>query len=181
MSDPAVIVDHVLEKGGILRVSGGDLVVDAPAGSLSRDTIQALRQNKPKILELVLGEGGCITPPNRAQQRNTRPDWSETDWRAFYNERAGIAEHLGEVSRADAEARAFECTAVSWLNSHPAPDTGPDKCAHCGGAIDDGDALPFLNGARHAWLHQGCHCAWMERRRADAVAALEAMGIIDQF
>ncbi len=59
MSDPAVIVDHVLEKGGILRVSGGDLVVDAPAGSLSPATIEALRQNKPKILELVLGVGGA--------------------------------------------------------------------------------------------------------------------------
>ena len=177
MSDPAVIVDHVLEKGGILRVSGGDLVVDAPAGSLSRDTIQALRQNKPKILELVLGEGGCITPPNRAQQRNTHHDWSATDWRAFYDERAGIAEHLGEVSRAEAETRAFECAVIAWLNHHPVPENGPVQCVLCGGTTTTGDALPYLNGDGHVWLHADCHAGWMQRRRAEAVEALRGMGI----
>ncbi len=177
MSDPAVIVEHVLEKGGILRVSGSDLVVDAPAGSLSPDTIEALRQNKPKILELVLGEGGCITPPNRAQQRNTHPDWTGTDWQAFFDERAEIAEHDGGLSRDDAETRAFECTVVVWLNRHPAPGNGPDQCAQCGGATTPGKALPFLNGHGHVWLHADCHAPWMEQRRADAVAALQETGI----
>ena len=101
------------------------------------------------------------------------------DWRAFYDERAGIAEHLGEVSQAEAEARAFQCTVVAWLNSNPEPDTGPDCCAHCGGETAPGNALPLLNGGGHVWLHPDCHAAWMKRRRAEAVAALFEMGIND--
>ena len=105
------------------------------------------------------------------------PDDDACDWRAFYDERAGIAEHLGEASRAEAEARAFECTVVAWLNINPAPNTGPDNCAHCDGATVPGGALPVLNGGRPVWLHGDCHAGWMRRRRGDAVGALRDMGI----
>ena len=137
MSDPTVIVDHVLEKGGILRISGSDLVVDAPAGSLSADTIEAIRRNKPKILDLIIGKGGCITPPIRAQQRNTSAKWIKCDWRAFFDERAGISEIDGGLPRPAAEARAYECCVVKWLNHNPAPSSETDRCSECGEPITE--------------------------------------------
>ncbi len=41
------------------------------------------------------------------------------DWRALFDERAGIAEHNGGLARADAERRAFECCVMEWLWRNP--------------------------------------------------------------
>ncbi len=42
----------------------------------------------------------------------------------------------------------------------------------------DNEALPFLNGAGgHVWMHGRCHTPWMKRRRAEAEAALAALGV----
>ena len=57
------------------------------------------------------------------------------------------------MSQAEAEARAFECTVIAWLNHHPVPENGPDQCAYCGGAATADDALPYLNGGGYVWLH----------------------------
>ena len=175
MNEAQAILRHVRGLGGDLHVVGNDLIVDAPKGALSTDDLAKLRDRKPEVMDLVTR--GFITPPNRAQHRNTREEWTARDWRAFYDERAGIAEHLGEVSRAIAEVRAFECTVVAWLNHNPAPENGPDQCAHCGGTTTAGDALPYLNAGGYVWLHADCHADWMRHRRAEAVEALRGMGI----
>lgn len=54
--------------------------------------------------------------------------WSQEDWQAFFNERAGIAEYEGGQDRRTAEASAMECCIVEWLNRHPEP-SGSDRCA----------------------------------------------------
>jgi hypothetical protein len=40
--------------------------------------------------------------------------WDAVDWRTFYDERAGILEFDGGMSRPDAEALAFQATACEW-------------------------------------------------------------------
>ena len=71
--------------------------------------------------------------------------WSGEDWRAFFDERAGIAEFSGGVSRKEAEAHAFACCVVEWLNRHPAPSP-PGRCAWCG---ESGDARRHRLAFRH--------------------------------
>jgi hypothetical protein len=92
---------------------------------------------------------------------------------AFFDERAGIAEFDGGLSRAEAEARAFECCAVEWLNRNP--ERSP--AGHCLGCGDREYAhdplLPYgTEPTGHAWLHSRCWEAWHANRKAKAVAAL---------
>ena len=125
----------------------------------------------------VVARVAHVAHENERSEKDSGAGWDVGDWRAFYDERAGIAEHLGEVSRAEAEARALECTVIAWLNHNPAPENGPDQCAHCGGTTTAGDALPYLNAGGYVWLHADCHADWMRHRRAEAVEALRGMGI----
>jgi hypothetical protein len=76
-------------------------------------------------------------------------------WQTFFDERAGIAEFDGGLSRAK-EAQ-----------------------AGCGAGDRPGDPLlPFgteVSGL--AWLHGACWPAWHRARQADAVTALSSIGI----
>ncbi len=101
-------------------------------------------------------------------------------WQAYFDERAGIAEHDGGLSRIDAEWQAFECCVVEWQWRNPPPASGPERCAHCGQPLGESgrDGLPFLTGdGGHTWLHSGCHTGWTAERRAEAVAALATLGL----
>ncbi len=102
------------------------------------------------------------------------------DWWAFFDERVGIAEHDGGLSRADAERQAFECTLSEWLRQHPPPASGPAWCTHCGEPLGEPgcDGLPYLTGdGGHVWMHGRCHAPWMKRRRGEAEAALASLGV----
>src|SRR5207342_393585 len=48
--------------------------------------------------------------------RPGRDGWSAEDWQVFFDERAGIAEFDGGLPRGAAEAGAFACCVVEWLN-----------------------------------------------------------------
>ncbi len=107
-------------------------------------------------------------------------EWDAEDWRAFFDERASIAEHDGGLPRADAERQAFECCVVEWLWRNPPPASGLAWCAHCGQPLGEPgrDGLPYLNGyGGHVWMHAGCHGEWTAQRRAEAVAALAIFGL----
>ena len=102
------------------------------------------------------------------------------DWLAFFDERAAISEHDGGLERADAERQAFECCISEWHWRNPPPASGPERCAHCGKPLGEPgrDSLPYLTGdGGHTWLHSGCHGDWMRQRRAEAVTALEGLGL----
>jgi hypothetical protein len=107
-----------------------------------------------------------------------RDGWSGEDWHAFFDERAGIAEFDGGLPREQAEARAFTCCVAEWLNRNR-EHSPSDRCLHCGGAERAHEPLlPFgTESTGHAWLHSHCWSAWSAARHAEAVAALEAMGI----
>jgi hypothetical protein len=99
---------------------------------------------------------------------------------AFFDERAGIAEFDGGLSRLSAEARAFAFCVAEWLNRNPARSP-PGRCLGCGEAEHAHDALlPFgTEPTGHAWLHSRCWDAWHAGRNAEAVAALSNFGIRD--
>jgi hypothetical protein len=60
------------------------------------------------------------------------PDgWSAEDWRLFFDKHAAVSKFDSELPRADAEAQAFECCIVEWLNRNPTP-SGAGRCAWCG-------------------------------------------------
>src|SRR5262249_31795467 len=103
-------------------------------------------------------------------------DAAAPPWQAFFGEQA--AEYDGGWPRTQAEAHAFECCIVEWLNRNPAPSPA-GQCAWCGHPETEGSVvLPF--GAEpwgHTWLHAECWGAWREARRAHAVKALALMGI----
>lgn len=105
--------------------------------------------------------------------------WTATDWQEFYDERAGVAEYDGGMSREKAEWQAYEACIVQWLNTHPQPQPNQELCPHCGKAngAPGISCIPVLSGGGHLWLHSNCHTPWMQRRRQQAIAALAGMGI----
>lgn len=107
--------------------------------------------------------------------------WSAEDWQAHFDERAGIAEFDGGLPRREAEAPAFECCIVEWLNRN-FERSPPGRCLACGGGDSAHDTLlPHgVEPTGHAWLHSRCWPAWRAGRKADAVTALKAMGIEDR-
>lgn len=151
------------------RAAGIELGID-------RDdlVLQASAPPPPAMLDLLFFHKAEIVPLLRPR----RDGWTAEDWQVFFDERAGIAEFDGGVSRIEAEARAFACCVVEWLNRN-FERSPPDRCLGCGGGEQASDSLlPFgTETAGHAWLHGRCWPAWYARRKAEAVAVLAAMGI----
>ena len=146
----------------IVGINDNDLMLRAPARPASA-VLDALSRYKAEIVALIRLE------PLR---------WSADDWRAFFDERAGIIEFDGGLPRAEAEVEALACCIVEWLNQNPARST-PSHCLGCGGESWPGNQLlPFgIETHGHVWLHGACWPAWYGARQADAVAALSSIGI----
>jgi hypothetical protein len=145
-----------------VTIDGDDLVLDASA------------QPASFVLDLLSGHKAGIV----ALLRSTDDGWSAEEWQVFFDERAGIAEFDGGLSRAQAETCAFACCAVEWLNRNPA-HLPPRRCVG-GGCGDHADSPLLSNGADSTgnWsLHSRCWSAQYAGRKAEAVAALAVMGI----
>jgi hypothetical protein len=143
-------------------VDGDNLALEAPTQP-PQAVLELLSQHKADILKLLRPANG---------------GWLAEDWQVYFDERAGIAEFDGGLARAEAEARAFTCCVVEWLNRNPTPCV-PGRCLACGGGERPCDPLlPFgTETGGHAWLHRGCWPAWYQTREAEAIAALASMGI----
>lgn len=145
-----------------LALDGNDLALKA-ASAPPAAVLDALSRHKVEIMVLL---------------RPAEDGWSAEDWRVFFDERAGIIEFDGGLPRAEAEAQAFACCVVEWLNHNP--ERSPSgRCLDCGGLDHAHDPLlPYgVEPTGHAWLHSRCWPAWYEARKAKAVAALTALGI----
>ena len=150
----AVGVDVVLQGNGLA------LEASSPPPEA---VLEALSQNKAEIVALLRpGDDG----------------WNAEDWQVYFDERAGIAEFDGDLSRSLAEAQAFTCCVTEWMNRNP-PRSSPDRCLACGGNDSTNDPLlPFGTDTHgHAWLHSRCWDGWFKSRKAQASSALVAMGI----
>jgi hypothetical protein len=145
-----------------LRVDGDDLELSAEAPP-TQAVLDLLANHKADILRLL---------------RPSLDGWLAEDWQTFFDERAAIYEFDGGLRRSEAEARAFECCVVEWLNRNPAPSP-PGYCAACGGGECFGDPLvPFGNDTSgHAWLHRACWPAWYRAREVEAIEALSEMSL----
>lgn len=116
---------------------------------------------------------------DKEQDRN-ETGWHARDWRAFFDERAGIAEYDGELSRAEAEREAFKHTVAEYLARNPPEPSSPEACVHCDLLIEEvgRDGIPVLAGeAGHVWLHHDCHRPWRSKRSHHASQALTRMGV----
>jgi hypothetical protein len=148
--------------GVSLHVDGRDLVLEASAPPPAA-VLDLLKCHKAGVIALL---------------RASDKDWPPEEWRAFYDERAGIAQYNGGLPRASAEALAHACCVSEWLNRTPV-NSPNGHCLGCGESEHDHDLLlPFgTETTGHAWLHQRCWEAWRTRRNAEAAAALADMGI----
>jgi hypothetical protein len=142
-----------------VEVDGGDLVLEASAPPPST-VLEALSQHKAEIVELL---------------RPRADGWSTEDWRVYFDERAAVAEFNNGLTHADAEAHAFECCIIQWLNRNPSLSAA-GRCVWCGAAESDNSVvLPFgTDPGTQAWLHAECWPAWHQARRAKAAAELQA-------
>jgi hypothetical protein len=145
-----------------IATDGCDLLLEAREPP-SPQVLSALASHKSGIIALLRASDG---------------GWTAADWQAYFDERAGIAEFDGGLSRRQAEARAFACCVAEWLNRHPVLSS-PGRCLSCGSGDHTGDVLlPFgIEPIGHAWLHSRCWSAWYANRKAQAIAALSVMGL----
>ena len=145
-----------------VRIDGDDLELEA-AASPPPAMLDLLSLYKADLLTLL---------------RPANDGWSPEDWQVFFEERAAVAEFDGGLVRVAAEARAFACCVTEWLNRNLTP-SAPERCAACGGGERLCDPLlPFgTDTSGHAWLHRACWATWHDAREAEAIAALNAMGI----
>ena len=130
--------------GVIIMQDGNDLLIEAvipPPEML----LEEIKRQKPQILALL-------------------------DWQEFYDERAGFAEHSGQMPKKQAEKQAFESCIVRWLDTHP-PAIIPDACTHCGKPAGVIGRNAVITATGH-YLHHACHAPWLARRREEAIAAL---------
>jgi hypothetical protein len=121
-----------------LAIDGDDLVLEA-AASPPAPVLDLLLRHKAAIVRMLRrGEDG----------------WSAEDWQVFFDERAGIAEFDGGLSRAEAEAQAFACCVVEWLNRNP-KCSPPGHCLGWGGRDHAHDPL-LPCGTESAPAMSGC-------------------------
>jgi hypothetical protein len=157
---PVAVVDLLTEhKAGILTI------LRSGEAALSTEDWQACCDERPAIAEFGgptdhschtgIGSAPIIastnitgsTPtditgsaPTVALRRPQGDEWSTEDWRAYFDERAAIAEFDGGLPRPEAEARASNCCVAEWLgrNSVYSPS---DPCLLCAEADRPNDSL----------------------------------------
>jgi hypothetical protein len=115
-----------------------------------------------------------------ALQRPQEDGWSSEDWRAFYGEKAAIAEHDGKLAWPQAEGSAYQTCIGEWLDRNPVSSNVDDGCRVCGGGDRPGDDLLPVglgSGLERTWLHSNCIPIWHSARMAQAASALAVMGV----
>jgi hypothetical protein len=154
----AVEVLSMSRAAGVrIGIDGNDLLLEA-ATPPPPAVIDALSRNKADIIALL---------------RRAKEVWNTEDWQAYFDERAGIFEFDGGLSRTTAEERAFEACIIEWLNRNPAPSQA-GRCVWCDRPESPSAVVvPFgTEPGTHAWLHAECWPAWHASRKAYAIAAL---------
>jgi hypothetical protein len=164
-------LDAARAAGIEVRLNGKDLDLSADSEP-PPDVLDMLRRHKLSIVALLQRP---LVP--RPSLQPSQP-WDRDDWRAFFDERAAIAEFDGGLPGPDAEALAFDCSVAEWLYRNPVTSV-PGLCPICRDADRPNDPLLPVGtaGAGEVWLHRGCSAGWCTARKAEAVADLAAMGI----
>jgi hypothetical protein len=158
----AEALEQARAAGIRIKVDGNALVLRAPAPP-PQSVVSALAEHKAGVLALL---------------HSVPSDWTAEDWLTFFDERAGIAEFDGGLTRDKAEASAFSCCVTEWLNRNTV-SSPPARCVHCGesGSANNPLLAHGTDLAGHARLHDRCRPNWREHRETDAIAALVEYGI----
>lgn len=145
-----------------IRVEDDGLALEAQAPP-SAQVLELLAHHKPAIVSML---------------RPGRDGWSAEDWQTYFDERAGIAEFDGGLTRSKAEATAFATCVAEWLNRNPV-SSPPERCFACGEGDHPHDTLLPYGTAQTgcARMQPRYWYAWYEGRKAIAVAALKVIGI----
>ena len=159
----ANIVMEARAAGVQFSVDGDDLLLGGAAAPPPPAVLELLARHKPAIL-LWLRPGA--------------DGWSAEDWHAYFDERAGIAEFDSGLPRDQAEFSAFDCCVSEWLEHNPVRSP-PGSCLGCGDGDHTNEPLVPVGteSTGHVWLHRGCWRVWCEGRKAEAMTALDEMGI----
>ena len=145
-----------------LELDGDDLLLEA-SGPPPDAVLDALSRHKAEVVRILYSaKDGC----------------SLEYWQVLFHQRVAFAEFAGGLPCNEAEAQAFECCIVGWLNRNPNPSIA-GRCAWCGHAEShNAVVLPFgTEPGTHTWLHAECWPAWHEVRRSQATEALTRMGV----
>jgi hypothetical protein len=150
------------------RAAGVQVAIDGDALTLEASAapppavIESLSRYKAEIIALL---------------RPADDGWSALDWWTFFRERARMAAVHG-LTGIEAEARAFDCCVVEWLNRNPVRSP-PSRCLGCDQAEHScAPLLPFgIESSGHAWLHSRCWPAWHAGRQVAAADDLAKLGI----
>ncbi|HXF87791.1 MAG TPA: hypothetical protein VNK48_05510 [Xanthobacteraceae bacterium] len=150
------------------RAAGVQVAIDGDPLTLEASAppppalVESLSRHKAEIIALL---------------RPADDGWSALDWLTFFGERTRMAAAHG-LTGIEAEAHAFDCCVVEWLNRNPVRSPS-SRCLGCGETEHShGPLLPFgTETSGHVWLHSPCWPAWHAARKAEAIAALAMMGI----
>jgi hypothetical protein len=156
MSAARDLLDDLAVIGATIEPAGDRLLLRAGATAIPAALVSRIREAKADLIPML------TVQRNRAQVREEQ-------------------ERLGSPPRHDAKDAISETRITKWLNQHPSP-SAPGRCAWCGNRESPSAVvLPFgTEPGTHTWLHAECWRAWQQARRADAVAALRSMGLLDQ-
>ena len=162
MTVVAQVIEAASAVGLHIKVDGDRLLLEA-ASEPPAEVLNALASHKGEVIAFL-------------RSSLSRSVWNRQDWEVFFNERAGIAEFDGKVSRAAAEERAYKTCIAEWLNQNFSA-SAVGTCVGCGRAETvEATVVPFGVGP-HVWLHPACWPSWYRGRVTAAEAALELMGI----
>ena len=101
MNDARALIGDLSRLGVTFSIEGGRLILDGPDTALPDAVIERVRAHKAEILGLLKHESSA---------------WAAEDWRAFFNEKAGIAEFDGGLTRTVAEDTALEACLEAGLD-----------------------------------------------------------------
>lgn len=95
-------------RAGAEIAENAETPIRTPARPISAiPAISAVGLRAGKGVQLF--DDGAVPDPKRVPHAPTDDDWSAEDWQVFFDERAGIAEFDGGLSRPGAEAQAQAC------------------------------------------------------------------------
>jgi hypothetical protein len=105
--------------------------------------------------------------------------WDKEDWRAQFDEYAGVAQYDNRVTRAKAERIAFEGCIALWLSKNPPQPGAAFTCINCGlpTSCVNAVALAIPRFTQGAWVHSHCLDAYRRARRAEATSVLAVFGV----
>ena len=107
MNDAIEIIAEV-ERMGIRLRRCGDRIQCKPTGRLTNELRERMRKHKGDLLGLLAGPG-IWAQAAAAILATVADDDQRADLRYLFEERAGICEYEGNLSRVDAERIGYEC------------------------------------------------------------------------